>query len=74
MTEERLYQIIETINNNLKGGKKIILFKEDEKYHLKLKCNNKYNPYKFLTPNGNIEQLYWFLKGIISTLDFIRKK
>lgn len=74
MTEERLHQIIETINNNLKGGKKLLLYKEHGKYHLNLKCNNKYNPYKALTPNGSIEEIYWFLKGMLNTLDIIKKK
>ena len=74
MTEERLHKIIETINNKLKGGKKLLLFKEHDKYHLNLKCNNKYNPYKCLTPNGNEHEIYWFLKGMLSTLDIINKK
>ena len=74
MTEKDLIRLIGTINENLKGGKKIFLYKVYEKYNLKLKCNNKYNPYKELISNVSEEQLYLFLKGMLQTLDIIKKK
>ena len=74
MTEKDLIRLIGCINENLKGGKKIFLYKVYEKYNLRLKCNNEYNPYKELISNANEQQIYLFLKGMLQTLDIIKKK
>ena len=74
MTEKDLLRLIETINEKLDGGKKIFLYNVFDKYHLKLKCNNKYNPYKELTSNASVQEIYYFLSGMLQTLDIIEKK
>ena len=74
MTEKDLIRMIGSINEKLQGGKKLFLYNVYGKYNLKMKTNNKYNPYKDLTPNANVEEIYWFLKGMLQTLDIIKKK
>ena len=74
MTEKDVLRLIGTINEKLEGGKKLFIYNIYGKYNLKLKCNNKYNPYKELTPNASVEEIYWFLKGMLQTLDIINKK
>lgn len=74
MTEKNLIHLIGVINEKLTGGKKIFLYKVYEKYNLRLKCNNEYNPYKELISNVNEQQIYLFLKGMLQTLDILKKK
>lgn len=74
MTEKDLMRLVGIINEKLTGGKKIFLYKVYEKYNLRLKCNNKYNPYKELISNASEREIYCFLSGMFQTLDIIKKK